>query len=258
MNRTADDCVIDINNLSFSYENSPLLANVSLQVKRGEFIGVIGPNGGGKTTLLKLLMGFLQPNGGKISLFKRPPAAARLRIGYVPQVHRTDRDFPITLHELVLLGALSTVSFLGAYPPEIKEKALDLIEKLGLSPHKDQLFGSLSGGLAQRALLARALLSDPDLLLLDEPTANIDPPSSAAIFDLLSSFKGKKTVLFVTHDLRAVVERVDRILCVQGKIQILLPKDICEHFALGLYHTPLLGLPANHFQKEADCARCLH
>ncbi|PIS02557.1 MAG: zinc ABC transporter ATP-binding protein [Chlamydiae bacterium CG10_big_fil_rev_8_21_14_0_10_42_34] len=224
---------IEINNLLFSYDETQVLQKVNLHVCKGEFIGIMGPNGGGKTTLLKLLMGFLTPTKGTIEVSGK--------IGYVPQIQRTDRDFPITLNELVLLGALSKTTFWGTYPAEVKEKAKQLIDLLGLSAHKHKVFGSLSGGLAQRALLARALLSDPDLLLLDEPTANIDAASSAVIFELLESMKGKKTILLVTHDLKTIIERVDRVVCVQGEVSSFLPKDVCEHFALGLYHTPLLG-----------------
>lgn len=249
---------VEIRQLSFAYGNGPVLQKIDLNIASGEWVGIMGPNGGGKTTLLKLLMGFLTPTEGTLSIFGQTPAKARLNIGYVPQVHRTDRDFPITLYELVLLGALSKTNFFGAYPEEIKEKALHLIEKMGLSPHKNKVFGSLSGGLAQRALLARALLCDPGLILLDEPTANIDPPSAAAIYELLASLRGKKTILLVTHDLRAIVEKVDRVFCVQGQVSSFLPKEICEHFALGLYHTPLLGLPANHFNKGSDALRCVH
>lgn len=233
---------IKLSDLFFSYENTPILQKVNLHIGGGEFIGIMGPNGGGKTTLLKLIMGFLSPTCGKITV--------NGKIGYVPQTHRSDRDFPITVHELILLGALSTTNFWGAYPEAIKKKADELIEQLGLSSHKNKVFGSLSGGLAQRALLARALISDPDILLLDEATANIDPASSLVIFDMIEKLKGKKTILAVTHDLKTIVERVDRVLCVQGEVTSFLTHEICEHFALGLYHTPLLGLPSNHFKKE--------
>lgn len=237
---------IEIEDLFFSYDDAPILQRVHLQIQKGEFIGIMGPNGGGKTTLLKLLLGFLKPSFGAVSV--------KGKLGYVPQAHRTDRDFPITLYELVLLGALSTTTFWGTYPKEIKAKADALINQLGLAPHKHKVFGALSGGLAQRTLLARSLLSDPDLLLLDEPTANIDAASSAVIFRLLETLKGKKTILLVTHDLRTVIEKVDRVLCVQGEVHSYLPKEVCEHFALGLYHAPLMGLPANHFQKKRDDA----
>ncbi len=240
---------IEIDDLFFSFETVNVLQRVKLKIRNGEYVGIMGPNGGGKTTLLKLLMGFLKPTQGKIQV--------RGKIGYVPQAHRTDRDFPITVYELVLLGALSQMSFWGTYPSEVKKRAHEWMDRLGLSEHKNKVFGSLSGGLAQRALLARALLSDPDLLLLDEPTANIDAPSTAVLLELLESLKGKKTILLVTHDLKTIVERVDRVLCVQGEVSSFLPKEVCEHFALGLYHTPLIGLPPNHFNRKKD-ALCVH
>jgi zinc transport system ATP-binding protein len=241
---------IEIEDLFFSYDSVSVLQRVHLQIRQGEFIGIMGPNGGGKTTLLKLMLGFLKPSYGTVSV--------KGKVGYVPQVHRTDRDFPITLYELVLLGALSQTTVWGTYPKEVKARANELIDQLGLTAHKHKVFGALSGGLAQRALLARSLLSDPDVLLLDEPTANIDASSSAVIFHLLESLKGKKTILLVTHDLKTIIERVDRVLCVQGAVNAFLPKEVCEHFALGLYHTPLLGLPANHFQRETGHALSIH
>lgn len=236
---------IHISNLFFSYEDLPILEQDALDIQKGSFIGIIGPNGGGKTTLLKLLMGFIHPNRGKIQIFDSAPENARTKIGYVPQVHKCDREFPITVQELVLLGALSETSLFGSYPKEIKQKALDLIHELGLTAHLKKSFGSLSGGLAQRALLARALLSDPELLLLDEPTANVDPASTRLIMQKLESLKGKKTILIVTHDLQTIVNRVDQILCIQRQITTYNPKEICEHFALGLYHPPLTPL-RNH------------
>jgi zinc transport system ATP-binding protein len=233
---------IEINNLFFSYDSTHILQKINLRIRKGEFIGIMGPNGGGKTTLLKLIMGFLKPTQGTLSVTGK--------IGYVPQIHRTDRDFPITLYELVLLGALSRTTFWGIYPAEAKQRAKELIDQLGLTPHKNKIFGSLSGGLAQRALLARALLSDPDILLLDEPTANIDSSSTAVIFKLLESLKREKTILLVTHDLKTTIERVDRVVCIQGEASSFLPKNVCEHFAVGLYHTPLLDATKKTEEKE--------
>lgn len=223
---------IETKNLFFSYGKEHLLERVNLNVQKGEFIGIMGPNGGGKTTLLKLIMGFLTPTSGEIRV--------KGSIGYVPQVQRTDRDFPITVSELVLLGALSKTTFFGTYPPSIKEQADLLMDRLGLLPHRHKVFGALSGGLAQRALLARALLSAPDTLLFDEPTANIDASSIKVILEMLAELKREKTILLVTHDLQTIIERVDRVLCVQGKIDSFLPKDVCEHFGVGLYHAPLM------------------
>lgn len=226
--------------VGFSYDGNQVLRPSSFVIEEGTCAGIMGPNGGGKTTLLKLLMGFLKPQSGTIFLKGKEPVEARPLISYVPQFLRADRDFPITLEELVLLGTLSD--------PQKEKQAPYWMDKLGLLSSRHKSFGSLSGGLAQRALLARALISDPQILLLDEPTASIDPPSAAAIFELLQSLKGKKTVLLVTHDIKTIIERVDQILCVQGTISSYLPGQVCEHFALGLYHTPLLDLPKNHWK----------
>lgn len=241
------DPVISVSNVSFYYGKDPVIEQANVSIYSGEFIGIMGPNGGGKTTFLKLLMGFLQPQKGNLLIFGQTPENARLKIGYVPQVHRVDRDFPISVSDLVLLGAL-THQF--SYPKDIQKKLDILLEEFGLSSYKKEAFSSLSGGMAQRALIARSLLGNPDLLLLDEPTANTDAKSSSFILDKLAKLKGKTTTLLVTHDLRTIVEKVDRILCIETQISSLLPQEICEHFALGLYHTPLLGLPSHHFPQK--------
>jgi zinc transport system ATP-binding protein len=228
--------MIHTSNLKFSYEKEPVLQDVSLSIEKGECVGIIGPNGGGKTTLLKLLMGFLTPVSGKIRVLGKRPQDARESIGYVPQYHNVDRDFPVTTEQLILLGALSKASLFGKYPKAVLRKAEDLMEELGLLAHRKKTFGSLSGGLAQRALLARALISEPEILLLDEPTANVDPISSQIILKKLFRMKGEKTILFVTHQLKMIAKDVDRVLCVQSQVFDYEPQSVCEHFAMGLYH----------------------
>ena len=225
----------DLQDITFSYRGEPILRNLTLSIEMGEFIGIFGPNGGGKTTLLKLLMGFLTPQSGSIQIFGAAPELQRHRIGYVPQVHRTDSDFPITVEELIALGRLSKED-----PRETKEECERWMESLGLLAHRNKAYGELSGGLAQRALLARALAGDPDLLLLDEPTANVDSHSLTTIFNILKTLQGKKTILFVTHDLRTLVPQVNRLLCIQGGATTYEPQEVCQHFALGLYHTKAL------------------
>lgn len=232
--------MIELSNVSFSYTDFPVLIDVNSKIEKGTFTGIMGPNGGGKSTFLKLLMGFLTPSKGTVQIMGQSPEQARTKIGYVPQFHRTDRDFPVSVWELILMGAVSKTSLFGRYPAEIKERALFFIEDLGLLPYMHKPFHSLSGGFAQRALLARALLSDPEILLLDEPTANIDAPSSHAILNFLEELKGIKTILLVTHDLHTIVERVDRVICIQGQLTSYLPTEVCEHFAFGLYHSKLL------------------
>ena len=227
---------LKLKNLSFSYRGIPILRNLSLEVPRGEFLGIFGPNGGGKTTLLKLLMGFLEPEEGAIEILGEAPKLARHHIGYVPQAQRTDPDFPITVSELISLGLLSTRPYGGGFSKRERDASELWMEKLDLLEHKNKAFGELSGGLAQRALLARALIANPDLLLLDEPTANIDASSLAVVLNTLDELRGKKTILMVSHDLNSVSSRANRLICVQRTLSIFQPEEICNHFSLGLYH----------------------
>lgn len=225
--------VIAFSNVAFSYQNTPILKNVSFQVNEGECIGVIGPNGGGKTTLLKLILGFLKPSHGSIKTL------ALSDIAYVPQSLHFDKQFPISVFEVVLSGRLSNLNWLGGYPKKDKEIALQKLEQVGLAKFAHAPFGTLSGGQMQRVLIARALASEPKLLLLDEPTASVDTQAEADIFKLLKSLQGI-TLIIVTHDLNQAINQVDRLLCVQCEVIPLTLKEVCEHFALGLYHTPLI------------------
>jgi zinc transport system ATP-binding protein len=235
--------LIQVQDLSFSYQNTTILSHISFDVFSGEFIGIIGPNGGGKTTLLKVLMGFLKPYSGSVKVFGKDPGiqpGERRRLAYVPQATRFDREFPISALEVVLSGLLAELPWYGIFHRRQKLAALDALDKVGMKKYSDVSFGTLSGGQAQRVLIARALVSRPQLLLLDEPTASVDSKAEAEIYSILKELKGKLTILMVTHDLRAAVEHVERLLCVQGKVFSLQPEEICEHFAFGLYHTPLL------------------
>lgn len=229
---------IEIAGVKFQYGEEAVLEEASLQIEAGEFVGLIGPNGGGKTTLLKLMMGFLLPAKGSIRVLGRLPEKAQTLIGYVPQVHQIDRAFPISTEELVYQGAIDSW---GRLSHAAKGRAEGLLQLLDLAPHRQKAIGELSGGLAQRALLARALAGDPQVLLLDEATANVDPHSANAIYEFLDSLKGQKTIVMVTHDLKTAVERVDRIASVHRTIQSFRAAEVCEHFALGLYHTPFVG-----------------
>lgn len=231
--------VIETKNLTFSYEEDQILKNVSLSVKKGEFIGIIGPNGGGKTTLLKLLMGLLRPTSGSLSVLGLPPKAARKKLGYVPQVMRFDKHFPISVFELVLQGRLSSAPWWGGYPEKDKKVALEVIDQVGLIDFKDRPFGTLSGGQAQRALIARAMASKPEILLLDEPTASVDNRAEADIHAILEKLGKDITILMVTHDLNAIMPQVNRVFCIQREVITLKPEEVCGHFAIGVYH-PLL------------------
>ena len=234
---------LKIDNVSFAYRQTLILENVSLSINAGEYIGIIGPNGGGKTTLLKLIMGFLHPLLGSIEVFGVSPQEARKKIAYVPQSLQYDCQFPISVMELVLSGRLSHTPWFGRYRSVDKTAALNILETMGLAKYGKFPFGSLSGGLRQRALIARALISEPSLLLLDEPTANVDAEAESEIFSILHGLKNQVTILMVTHDLKTATEQVERILCVQRTTFMLKPEEVCEHFAIGLYHGPLRQPP---------------
>ncbi|MCB1108346.1 MAG: ABC transporter ATP-binding protein [Chlamydiia bacterium] len=217
--------MIELQNINFAYENTPILKNVNLKIESGEYVGIIGPNGGGKTTLLKLILGFLKPTSGTIHIDDQ-------NLAYVPQQRIHDRKFPISVLELVGLGILQMRDW--------KSSALQALEQVGLTSYAHQSFANLSGGQLQRALIARALVSQPKILLLDEPTANLDTSAQEDIHNLLRELKKDMTILMVSHDLQTIIQEVDRILLVQGTVTTRLPKDICEHFAMGLYHKPLI------------------
>jgi zinc transport system ATP-binding protein len=233
--------IVSIEHLSFAYNQTMVLKDVSFNVFPGEFVGIIGPNGGGKTTLLKLIMGFLTPSSGEIRVFNKPVMKALPQISYVPQNTRFDREFPISVIEVVLSGRLFKLPWYGRYTNEDYEIAKRVLNQVGMASFSDKSFGTLSGGQAQRTLIARALASNPQLLLLDEPTASVDSQAEADIHGILQELKRKITILMVTHDLRAVINQVERVLCVQGSILPLMPNQVCEHFAFGLYHPPLIN-----------------
>ncbi|MBF5059928.1 metal ABC transporter ATP-binding protein [Candidatus Neptunochlamydia vexilliferae] len=228
--------VITFKDLFFSYGTVEVLKNVSFEVTQGEYIGIVGPNGGGKTTALKLMMRFLAPSRGKVKVLGKAPETARTKIGYVPQINAYDKEFPISVLEVVLTGTIGHLHWWGGRLQGDKARAKELLKEVGLSGLEKRPFGALSGGQAQKVLIARALMCDPEILLLDEPTANIDPQSEQAIFDYLKKFQGKKTILIVTHNFDAIVKNVERVLCFQHEVSSMKPQDVCEHFAIGMYH----------------------
>jgi len=253
---TTKKIAISMKGVYFGYTNTErVIENASITVHEGEFIGIIGPNGGGKTTLLKLLMGFLEPTKGSISIFGKSPKSYPNGIAYVPQNLRFDKLFPITVMELVLGGRLATLPWWGLFSKSDREKAEEALDKVKLSEFAHKPFGELSGGQAQRALIARSLASEPRILLLDEPTANVDVQAEAAIHELLLELRKHLTILMVTHDIRAVIRQVERVLCVQGQIDAVSPGELCEHFALGLYHFPLIQTPETHLKSNLGGGR---
>jgi zinc transport system ATP-binding protein len=212
--------VIDIRSLSFSYGSVPTLSGIDLQVAEGEFLGIVGPNAGGKSTLLKLILGLLEPQSGGLRVLGRSPRAASRRLGYVPQYPSFARDFPITVAQVVQLGRLGQGGsrWQALWPGrasgadhEAVRRSLAEVEAGDIAKRQ---IGSLSGGQLQRVLLARALVGQPRILILDEPTANIDQRLEGEIFDLLKLLNARLTILVVSHDIAFISRYVSRVACV--------------------------------------------
>lgn len=202
----------------FSYDGEEVLKDVSFVVNEGEIITVVGPNGGGKTTLLKLILGFLKPDFGKIYVFGRNPQEAKGLIGYLPQFSSVDRSIPITAFEFVKLSLYPGV-FKG-YSMDINDRVSYVLKIVDAYNIKDKPIFELSGGQFQRILLARAIVNDPPILLLDEPTNFIDENSKKSFYEIIMSFKGAKTILIVSHDLNMVSKFTDRLFCLNREIFI--------------------------------------
>lgn len=232
--------VIEFNNVSFGYNHRFFLKDINFSLNAEDFAGVIGPNGSGKTTLLKLMLGLLVPSSGDVKVFGKPPKTVSSLVGYVPQSSALDLQFPVSVFDLVLSGRLSHLPWWGRYRKEDKEAALSALKTVKLESFQNQPFGTLSSGQAQRVLIARALAAKPKLLVLDEPTASIDPASSEDILRILKTLPRPITIVMVSHNLPTVINDTQKILVVREGVTIMTPEEVCEHFAYGLYHTPLI------------------
>ena len=212
--------IIEIKNLDFSYENSmPVLENVNLTFNELESACIVGPNGGGKTTLLYLILGLLKPNSGTITIFGKSPVEAHGQIGYMPQYIQLDNKFPICVSEIVLMGRLGR-GFWGRYSKKDREVAMEAMKEMSIEHLAKRQFSELSGGQRQRVLIARALTCNPKLLLLDEPTTNIDPGMQEQFYEILYKLNQRMSILTVSHDLGFVSDKIDSVICVNRTVQV--------------------------------------
>ena len=211
--------LIEIQNLFVGYENKPnVLKNVNLTVYDDDFLGIIGPNGGGKTTLVKAILGLIKPEEGTITFFENGEKVNSLNIGYLPQVNQIDKKFPITVFDVILSGLTPKGKILKRYSPEDKQKVRHVAEEMGVGNLLSRPIGELSGGQLQRVLLGRAIVDNPKLIILDEPNSYVDKLFETNFYRLLADINKKIAVILVSHDIGTIISMVKNIACVNGDL----------------------------------------
>jgi zinc transport system ATP-binding protein len=236
---------IEIERLDFAYDGDPVLRDVTLRIASGDFVCMIGPNGGGKTTLVKLVLGLLQPARGTIRVLGTTPAAARRQMGYVPQYAHYDPHFPVSVLDVVLMGRLGCGGW-WAYGAEDRRIATGALGEVGLADLRQRPFSSLSGGQRQRVLIARALACQPELLLLDEPTSNLDQRVEEDFYALLKRLNERLTIVLVSHDLSVVSRVVKTAVCVNRTVMVHATSNLTGDAIASLYGHGLRVVQHDH------------
>jgi len=218
---------IEIRNLSFSYEKTPVLSDVNFSVDVGDFLAIIGPNGGGKSTLMKLIVGLLKPSEGDVRVFGEKVPSKKVSIGYVPQNTNRNLEFPITVAETVSTG----LPLYKSNPQKVKEA----LETVKMESFAGRRLGELSGGERQRVLIARALAADPQILFLDEPSSNIDAQGQEDLYGLLAELNAKMTIVIVSHDLMVLSNHVKSVACVNRTVHFHSGSKITPEMVQSMY-----------------------
>ena len=212
------ESLVEIRNLSAGYGQNVVLQDVNLTIKPLDFIGVIGPNGGGKTTLLKALLGLIPLMAGEIIFSDSMKGGSAHRIGYLPQINNIDRKFPVTVFDVVRSGLMSRKRLIGRYSSAENERANNLMDEMGIFDIRHKAIGELSGGQTQRALLCRALVNNPRLLILDEPNTYVDSRFERELYEKLKLLNDKLAIMLVSHDLGTISTYVKSYACVNSSL----------------------------------------
>ena len=248
--------LIQITDLSASYDNKTVLSHINLTVYEQDFLGVIGPNGGGKTTLVKTILGLHQPDKGQIRFFQDGKETEEINMGYLPQYNSIDKKFPISVYEVVLSGLSKQKSLFKRYTRKQHEQVRRIIAQMGLEGYENRAIGQLSGGQLQRAMLGRALVSNPEVIILDEPNTYIDKRFEAKLYELLEEINQERAIILVSHDIGTVLQNVKTIACVNETLDYHPDTEVPtewleEHFGcpielLGHGHLPHRVLKCHH------------
>ncbi len=210
--------IVKLEDVWLYFDNMPVLEGINLSIKDRDFLGIIGPNGGGKTCLLKLILGLLKPSRGELTVFGHTAERSRKSVGYVPQYSLFDRDFPINVLDVVLMGRVGQMKRFRRYSEEDKKLASEALETVEMHDYRDSQIGQLSGGQQQRVFIARALVTEPKMLLLDEPMASVDSHMQTELYELFEKLRQQMAIVLVSHDISAVSIYVDKIACLNRKL----------------------------------------
>lgn len=231
--------VLNINGLSAGYGNEDILTDINLQIFPRDYIGLIGPNGGGKTTLLKVILGIISPRVGTIQILGQDAHKGRKYIGYVPQFVETDRDFPISVWDTVRMGLLDGFHMFDKLTAIQSGRICESLEQVGMMEHRKKAMGQLSGGQRQRVFIARALVTDPTLLLLDEPTASIDPNTTREIYNLFHKLNEQLAILLVSHDMMAITSSTKTVACLNRHLVYHNNRELSQEILEKVYGCPI-------------------
>ena len=231
--------IVRLDDVWVHHDGIPILEGINLSIKSNDFLGIIGPNGGGKTTLLKVILGLIKPSRGKVSVMGLTPERGRKFIGYISQFNLFDRDFPISVADVVLMGRYGKTGLFQRYTEEDKRIVTEALKTVEMLDYKDRQVGRLSGGEQQRVFIARALATNPKLLLLDEPMASIDPNMQAEFYELLDKLKQNMAIVLVSHDISAVSVYVNEIACLNHQLFYHGSKEVSAEELEKTYHCPI-------------------
>ena len=233
------ETLVEIDGLTAAYGNKVVLRDVSLKVWKDDFLGIIGPNGGGKTTLLKVILGLLRPAAGTVRFFHDGEPVSALKIGYLPQMSNIDRKFPISVWEVVASGLASEKPRFGSFTMEQKTRIDEVLHQMGLEDLRERPIGELSGGQLQRVLLGRSVVSRPRLLILDEPNSYVDKRFESLFYQLLEEINKESAVIIVSHDVGTVLKMVKNIACVNETLHYHSGADVSAEWLGEKYACPI-------------------